>query len=50
MYLGTHVQCLVELRSGDRLTILQPNNSSLPAYDSTVYVYWAASDCLVLAA
>jgi len=49
MYLGTHVHYLVELCSGDRLTILQPNTSNILSNVSTpIYAYWAACDCLAL--
>ncbi len=51
MYLGTHVHYLVELWSGDRLTILQPNTGSILADTHTpIYTYWAAYDCLALKA
>jgi spermidine/putrescine transport system ATP-binding protein len=50
MYLGTHIHCLVELTSGDRLTVLQPNNAlQLPTADVPVYVSWGYADCLALA-
>lgn len=50
MYLGTHVHYVVELLSGDRITVLQPNTAgSLPDPDIPVYIYWATTDCLVLA-
>jgi spermidine/putrescine transport system ATP-binding protein len=49
MYLGTHVHCVVELRSGDRITVAQPNLSgSLPEPHTPVYVYWKPKDCLAL--
>jgi spermidine/putrescine transport system ATP-binding protein len=48
MYLGTHVHYVVELLTGDRLTVLQPNRSeSLPLH-TPVQVYWSAKDCLAL--
>lgn len=51
MYLGTHVQYLVELLSGDRLTVLQPNLGNILSVPHTpIYVRWAASDCLALTA
>lgn len=51
MYLGTHVHYLVELLSGDRLTVLQPNRAKLAAEpDSPLYIYWAETDCLALTA
>ncbi len=51
MYLGTHIHYLVELGSGDRLMVLQPNRlESLPPPHSPIHVYWSASDCLALRA
>jgi spermidine/putrescine transport system ATP-binding protein len=51
MYLGTHVHYLVELLSGDRLTVMQPNSINTPPSPNTpVYVYWSFSDCLALPA
>ena len=51
MYLGTHVHYVVELLSGDRLTVLQPNTkSSLSDPNTPIYAYWAAMDCLALTA
>lgn len=51
MYLGTHIHYLVELLSGDRLTVLQPNRAKLAAEpDSPLYIYWAETDCLALTA
>ncbi|MBD2021869.1 ABC transporter ATP-binding protein [Leptolyngbya sp. FACHB-36] len=51
MYLGTHVHYLIELQSGDRLTVMQPNASStLPGPQTPIYVYWAFGDCLALPA
>jgi len=50
MYLGTHVHYVVELESGDRLTVLQPNTiGTLPQSDTTIYAYWAPTDCIALA-
>lgn len=49
MYLGTHVQYLVELLSGDHLTVLQPNIGNILSVPHTpIYVRWAASDCLAM--
>ncbi|MBI4784423.1 MAG: ABC transporter ATP-binding protein [Oscillatoriophycideae cyanobacterium NC_groundwater_1537_Pr4_S-0.65um_50_18] len=49
MYLGTHVDYQVDLTTGDRITVLQPNRSDrLLALGTSVYVYWAAEDCLAL--
>ncbi|TVQ16405.1 MAG: ABC transporter ATP-binding protein [Leptolyngbya sp. DLM2.Bin15] len=49
MYLGTHVHYLIELMSGDCLTVLQPNRlESLPEPHTPIHVYWSATDCLAL--
>jgi spermidine/putrescine transport system ATP-binding protein len=49
MYLGTHVHYLVELESGDRLMVMQPNKlDNLPDSHTPVHVHWAAQDCLAL--
>lgn len=49
MYLGTHVHYFVQLQSGDRVTIMQPNLvSSIPDADMPIYVYWSFADCLAL--
>ena len=50
MYLGTHVHYLVELLSGDRLTVSQPNTGNiLSDVHAPIYAYWAAGDCMALA-
>lgn len=49
MYLGTHIHYVVELLSGIRLTVLQPNTGNiLSDSNTTIYAYWAACDCLAL--
>jgi len=49
MYLGTHVHYVVELLSGDRLTVMLPNiTSKLPDPNTPVYARWATTDCLAL--
>lgn len=49
MYLGTHMHYQVELQSGDRLTVMQPNTTSdIPALDTPIYAQWAYGDCLAL--
>ncbi len=51
MYLGTHVHYVVELLSGDRLTVMQPNTiDGLPGADTPIYVQWAPNDCLAIPA
>jgi len=49
MYLGTHIHYVVELLSGDRLTVMLPNvTNKLPDPNIPVYARWAAPDCLAL--
>lgn len=49
MYLGTHVHYVVDLLSGDRITVLQPNRrEGLLDVGALVYVHWANTDCLAL--
>ena len=49
MYLGTHIHYVVELLSGDRLTVMLPNvTNKLPDPNTPVYARWAATDCLAL--
>jgi spermidine/putrescine transport system ATP-binding protein len=51
MYLGTHVHYVVELLSGDTLTVMQPNTAgSLPDTDTPIYASWAPADCIALTA
>ncbi|MBD2121208.1 ABC transporter ATP-binding protein [Trichocoleus sp. FACHB-262] len=51
MYLGTHVHYVVELLSGDRVTVMQPNTvGALPDPETPIYIYWPATDCLALTA
>ncbi|WP_416675279.1 ABC transporter ATP-binding protein [Egbenema bharatensis] len=49
MYLGTHVHYVVELITGDRLTVLQPNRSRAFHLHDPIQVFWSANDCLALA-
>lgn len=49
MYLGTHVHCVVQLASGDCITVLQPNKSgALLDIHTPVFAHWDAKDCLAL--
>ncbi len=50
LYLGTHVQYIVDLSTGDRVTVLQPNTPNLDSidYGSPVYIHWGSEDCLAL--
>ncbi len=49
MYLGTHVNYIMELTNGVKINALQPNTfGSLPDRDTPIYVWWAETDCLAL--
>lgn len=49
MFMGTHVQCVVELASGDRLLVSQPNKSeALLDSHTPIYAFWDIQDCLAL--
>lgn len=49
MYMGTHVHYVVELASGDKMTVRQPNTGgSFPDPHTPIYAYWGTTDCLVL--
>lgn len=49
MYLGTHAHFMVELLTGDTLTVRQPNTpGSLPDTHTPIYAHWASTDCLAL--
>lgn len=48
MYLGTHVHYVVQLLSGDRLTVRQPSALGVPSADTPIYLSWGAEGCLAL--
>ncbi|BAZ32771.1 spermidine/putrescine ABC transporter ATPase subunit [Cylindrospermum sp. NIES-4074] len=49
MYLGTHVNYVVELTNGISINVLQPNTfGMLPGRDTPIYAWWAESDCLAI--
>ncbi|GAC1464902.1 MAG: ABC transporter ATP-binding protein [Chamaesiphon sp.] len=49
MYLGTHVHYVVELLTGDRITVRQLNTpGSLPDAHTPIYAHWSTTDCLAL--
>lgn len=51
MYLGTHLHCVVQLQTGECLTVMQPNRAEHQLESETpVYVSWGPNDCLALAA
>ena len=50
MYLGTHLHCVVQLQTGDCLTVMQPNRAEHQLVaDTSVYISWQPDDCLALA-
>jgi len=49
MYLGTHVNYIMELSNGISINALQPNTfGSLPDRDTTIYAWWSENDCLAI--
>ncbi|QLE55773.1 ABC transporter ATP-binding protein [Nostoc sp. TCL26-01] len=49
MYLGTHVNYVVELINGININVLQPNTfGTLPDRDTPIYAWWGESDCLAI--
>jgi spermidine/putrescine transport system ATP-binding protein len=51
MFLGTHVHCVVQLNSGEHLTVMQSSRTEQQiAADTPVYVHWQPTDCLALGA
>ncbi|MBN3960108.1 ABC transporter ATP-binding protein [Nostoc sp. NMS8] len=49
MYLGTHVNYVVELTNSIRIHVLQPNTLGvLPDRDTPIYIWWAETDCLAI--
>ncbi|QLE43752.1 ABC transporter ATP-binding protein [Nostoc sp. C052] len=49
MYLGTHVNYVVELTNSISIHVLQPNTLGvLPDRDTPIYVWWAETDCLAI--
>ncbi|MBN3895277.1 MAG: ABC transporter ATP-binding protein [Nostoc sp.] len=49
MYLGTHVNYVVELTNGISVNVLQPNTfGGLPDRDTPIYAWWTENDCLAI--
>ncbi|MDZ7957796.1 MAG: ABC transporter ATP-binding protein [Aulosira sp. DedQUE10] len=49
MYLGTHVNYVVELINGISINVLQPNTfGGLPDPHTPIYAWWEESDCLAI--
>ncbi|MEO0969049.1 MAG: ABC transporter ATP-binding protein [Cyanobacteria bacterium J06639_18] len=49
MYMGTHINYVVELNKSLRINVRQPNTEgSLPNSDMPIYAWWSEADCLAL--
>ncbi|WP_373526349.1 ABC transporter ATP-binding protein [Nostoc sp.] len=49
MYLGTHVNYVVELTNGISINVLQPSTfGGFPDRNTPIYVWWAETDCLAI--
>ncbi len=49
MFLGTHTSYVVELKSGDLVTVMQPNTiTKITSTNSSVWLSWSASDCIAI--
>ncbi|MBW4555815.1 MAG: ABC transporter ATP-binding protein [Trichormus sp. ATA11-4-KO1] len=49
MFLGTHVNYVVELTNGVSINVLQPNTiGNLPDHDTPIYAWWTESDCVAI--
>ncbi|MBE9105353.1 ABC transporter ATP-binding protein, partial [Nostoc cf. edaphicum LEGE 07299] len=49
MYLGTHVNYVMELTNGISINVLQPNTfGTLPDRDTLIYAWWSETDCLAI--
>lgn len=49
MYVGTHINYVVELNQFLRVNVRQPNTEgSLPNSDMPIYAWWSGADCLAL--
>lgn len=49
MFLGTHTSYVVELKSGDLVTVMQPNTiTKITSPNSSVWLSWSASDCIAI--
>jgi spermidine/putrescine transport system ATP-binding protein len=47
LYTGPHIHCIIELSTGEKLRVLQPNHTTYQS-GTLVHVSWAPSDCQVL--
>ena len=49
MYLGTHVNYIVELTNSVSITVMQPNTfGNLPNRETPIYAWWTETDCLAI--
>lgn len=50
MYLGTHLDCVIEIETGDRLAVRCLHHTlATVSTNAPVSIHWATSDCLALA-
>ncbi|MBW4427122.1 MAG: ABC transporter ATP-binding protein [Nostoc desertorum CM1-VF14] len=49
MYLGTHVNYVVQLTNSTSINVLQPNTfGTLPDRNTPIYAWWTENDCLAI--
>jgi spermidine/putrescine transport system ATP-binding protein len=48
MYLGSHCNCHIRLRSGDPIVVRQPYGSAIPVVGAIVYVAWSETAATIL--
>ena len=49
MFLGTHIQYVEELKSGNLITVMQPNTiTKIASVNSNVWISWASKDCIAI--
>ncbi|MCC5649956.1 ABC transporter ATP-binding protein [Nostoc sp. XA013] len=49
MYLGTHINYVVQLTNSTGINVLQPNTfGTLPDRNTPIYAWWAENDCLAI--
>lgn len=49
MYMGTHVNYIIELANRTQITVLQPNTAGIfPDPNTPIYAFWMEGDCLAL--
>lgn len=48
MYMGTHVHYVVDLNSGESVTVMQPK-LDVPEMNTPIFIHWNPIDCLAIA-